>query len=480
MKIIVKGHEYLYDISSMLLLFFPGTKAEFVDSCYKKDCIRSYLFKKSYKYVSVTKVTLNSKTFISQKSIGLNCDVKNIVKYTFYKACEKATGIGSPWGILTGISPLSVYKKIALNDSNTHNILNKQYLVSTAKINVLDDIYTINNKFITYNKKDVSIYVSIPFCPSKCSYCSFISLSAVNKEKLLNQYVELLCHEIEYKASIVSEFNLNIKSLYIGGGTPGILSEEQLLLLLKTLDKHFNLNLIYEKCFELGRPDTVTQDKLEILKKFGFDRICINTQTTNDSVLQNVNRKHSSKQFFDAVEISKRYNFKSINTDLIAGLPNETLQSFKNSIDDVISTGVDNITVHTLAIKRAANLSDNKENYNAKRPDVDKMVEYAYTELKKYGYVPYYLYRQKNCVSNGENIGFCKPETPCLYNVYMMESIHSVLAIGAGASTKIVNGTNIERVINVKYPMEYVSEFDKVSNNTVKIKKLFKKVFENE
>ncbi len=480
MNIIVKGHEFFYDISSMLLLFFPGSKAEYVDKCYNKDCIRSFLIFKNNKHVSITKVRLNSQTFVAQKTVNTDCDIKNVVKYTFYKACEKATKITSPWGILTGISPLSVYKKLVTKTDDVNKTLKEQYLVTQPKIDILSNIFLINNKFVTYNKKDISIYVSIPFCPSKCSYCSFISLSAVNKEKLLQQYVQLLCCEIEQKAPIISKFNLNIKSLYIGGGTPGILSYEQLKKLLLTLNKQFDLSSIPEKCFEIGRPDTVDCDKFELLNLYGFDRICINTQTTNDTILQKVNRNHTSKQYFNAVKLAKNYNFKSINTDLIAGLPGESVDSFKKSIDDIISSGVDNITIHTLAIKRAANLSDDKQNYNANRPDVDVMLNYAYSQLNKHGFVPYYLYRQKNCLANGENIGFCKPDTPCLYNIYMMESIHSVLAFGAGASTKIVNGTNIERVINIKYPMDYVREFDKINDNYIKINKQFEKVFENE
>jgi len=478
--IIVKGHEYFYDITSMSMLFFPCEKTLYVSSSKKNTYIRSTLKNKNGRLVSVTSVVYKGKKFTAQKSSAIEGDDKEIVKYSFYKACCKATGIESPWGTLTGIRPLSVYARLNNTGFDADNMLKKEYLVSSDKVSILKNIYAFHNSVVKYNRKDVSLYISIPFCPSKCTYCSFISISAVNKEKLLDEYISYLLQEIRLKAALVQKYNLNVKSLYIGGGTPGILSVDQLKALLLVISQCFDVKSIGELCFEMGRPDTVTESKLLVLKEFGFDRVCINTQTTNNSVLHKVNRKHTFDDYVNAVNLAMKVGFKSINTDLIAGLPGESVDSFKKSVDDVIRTGVDNITVHTLAIKRSAELSQSNENYRPIDENVDAMIEYVYDTIKKSGYLPYYIYRQKNCVANGENIGFCKKDTPCLYNIYMMEDVHSVLACGAGASTKIIDGTNVQRVINVKYPMDFVADFDKIIKNTEKTDEILKTVFSDE
>ncbi len=476
MDIIITGHEFIYDITSILMLFFPGEKSTFVSKSNKCSYIISKLIKDNNKQISVTKFKFNNRWFKTQKTVNISENSKDLVKYTFYKCCSKATGIKSDWGILTGIRPLSVYEKIKNNHRDVRKILKQKYLLCDNKIEILKQISLVQQKITVYNKKDVSIYISIPFCPSKCSYCSFISISAVNKDKLKSEYVKLLTEEVKLKANLIKKYNLNVCSLYIGGGTPGVLSIEEMQYLFKELNKHFNLEKIREKCFEIGRPDTVTDEKLDLIKKYGFDRICINTQTTNDSVLKTVNRNHTSDDYLSAVKHAKKYNFNSINTDIIAGLPGESLQSFKNSVDEIISCGVNNVTIHTLSIKRSSTLSQSDEYYDPQNNTVDEMVNYSYKKLCKSGYKPYYIYRQKNCVSNGENIGFFKDNTPCLYNIYMMEDVHSVIACGAGASSKIINKQTVNRVINVKYPIDYVTDFNKIAVNTQKIENLLKEL----
>ncbi len=480
MDIVVCGHEYFYDITSLSMLFFPGEKISYVKSSRKNVYARSALKIKDDKYISISKIKLDGKFYISQKTAALNCDTKDLVKFTFYNACKKATGINSPWGILTGIRPLSVYEKILKTKRNPEIILKKEYLLTSEKIDVLSKISQCQHSVISNGERDVSVYISIPFCPTKCTYCSFISVAAVNKRDLQEKYISYLIEEIRLKSDIIKKHKLYVRSLYIGGGTPGILTQNQLVLLLKTLKQCFNINEIYEKCFEIGRPDTVNDEKLKILYDFGFDRICINTQTTNDSILKKVNRNHSSKEYFDAVKMAKEQGFKIINTDIIAGLPGESVDSFKETVDEVIETGVENITIHTLAIKKSAKLAESDKYYNPHNPDVDKMIEYSYARLQNSGYIPYYIYRQKNCVSNAENVGFCKPDKVCLYNIYMMEDIHSVIACGAGASTKIIDNTTVNRIINVKYPMDYVSDFDKIKINANKTELLLNAVFQND
>lgn len=476
MDIKINGHNFEYDITSMSMLFFPGEKVYYVNRSKNSNHIISSLKRLDNKLISKTTFYFNNKVYTSQKTVSVDCDSKNLVKQTFYKACLKATGIESPWGILTGIRPLSVFAKHSLEGDNATEIMASEYYLKPSKIEILKSIYDIQ-KQITSKTKDISIYISIPFCPSKCSYCSFISVAATNTSSLLDEYLLKLEEEIELKSKIISMFGFKVKSLYIGGGTPGILSFAQLAKLLDVCDRKFDIKAITETCIEIGRPELISDDKLSLLKKYNFNRICINTQTTNDAVLEKINRKHTYLQYLDSVELAKNYGFDSINTDLIAGLPGEDYSSFCNSVNDVIDSGVNNITVHTLAIKKSAKLSEDKSNYKAKNSSVSDMLEYAYGALIKSGFVPYYIYRQKNCVSNGENIGFCKPDAVCKYNIYMMEDVHTVISCGAGASTKIIDGKKTDRVINVKYPMEYVREFDKIIFNTKKITDILKENF---
>ena len=474
MKIKVVGHQYLYDITSISMLFFPGEKVEYVDVSNKKFDILSKISHYDSESVSITKIKFDGKWYSSQITVKNCSDLKTLTKQSFYKACSKATGIYPPWGILTGVRPLSVYIHHVEDDKYVNNIMKNTYYLTDEKIKLLDTIYNIHKHVAKSESNDVSVYISIPFCPAKCSYCSFISVGATNSSKLLDEYFNYLCKEITLKADIIRELSLNIKSVYIGGGTPGVLCENKLQKLLALLEEKMNISAISEVCFEIGRPETVTAEKFELLKRYGVTRICINTQTTNDNVLQKVNRIHTAADYFNAVKLASKYSFNSINTDLIAGLPGEDFVSFCKSLDDVIFAGVDNITIHTLAIKRAAKLSDTKAYYSPVNETVNRMLEYAYSKLESEGYYPYYIYRQKNCVGNGENIGFCKSDKICKYNIYMMEDVHSIIASGAGASSKIVKNGRVERIINLKYPMEYTAEFDKIIRNSNKLKDCFK------
>ena len=474
MDIKVFGHEYFYDITSMSMLFFPGEKVYYVNRSSNETHIISGLYSDKGSMLSCTKIKYNGRWFSSQKKAKPDCDLKNLVKQTFYKACSKATGIIPPWGILTGIRPLSVYCRHKKAGDEPHAVMKGEYFLSEDKVELLDKIFDCQAAFRCPMPRDVSIYISIPFCPGKCSYCSFISISAVNADNLLEQYLNGLLEEIKAKALLINKYNLRVKSLYVGGGTPGILNKRQLSALMHRLNDSFNFDKIDEICFELGRPETVSDEKLQILRRFNVHRICINTQTTNDKVLNLIGRNHKSQDYFQAADKAVRFGFNSVNTDLIAGLPGEDYNSFCRSVDEVVNTGVDNITVHTLAIKRAAMLSRCGDNFNPQNNDVIHMLDYGYDRLMSCGYVPYYIYRQKNCVSNGENIGFCKPHKECRYNIYMMEDVHSIIACGAGASSKIIKDGRVNRIINVKYPMEYVSEYEKIIKNTDIIDKMLR------
>ena len=475
MDVKISGHDNRYDVTTTAMLFFPGEKINFVQKSRAPLRSVSRLKKTGDKAICFTRVVVNGIAYSAK--VTADDDDRNLVKRSFYKACVKATGITPPWGTLTGVRPLSVYERLKREGKDPEKVLKTEYYLNDSKIALLKSVSQNQRDIAVYDPKDVSVYISIPFCPGRCSYCSFISVSAVNADRLLDCYLVLLHQEIREKAELIKRFGLRLRSVYVGGGTPGILNESQLAALLDVIYDCFDITNDCEICFELGRPDTVTREKLAPLEDRGVDRVCINTQTTNDGVLAAVGRRHTGKDYFKAIELVKEFGF-TVNTDLIAGLPGESLASFLKSVDDVIAVGVDNITVHTLAIKRSARLHEERA-FDARGADVQKMIGNAYRRLDGAGYLPYYLYKQKNCVSNGENVGFCKPGTACKYNVFMMEDVHSVLACGAGASSKLVFGHRTQRVINVKYPTEYVSDNEKVRLNTGKLAEMLESEFCN-
>lgn len=472
MEIKITGHEFEYDVTGMSLLFFPGESVTYVKRPTGNNWLSSRVVNGKRGLLAKATFYFNGKVYHCQKKVGEPTRENLLVgiKYTVYKVFHLATGICPPWGILTGIKPTGIYRRLVEEKglAATRQYLLNEYCMQPEKIPLLHQICKVMETVKTDSTREASIYVSIPFCPSRCSYCSFISVAAEKSNHLIDQYLEYLIAEIAEKAAVLKKHHLTVKSVYVGGGTPGILDYEQTERLLAAVNKEVDGKLA-EFTFELGRPDTVTKEKLELLKRMGVTRICINTQTTNDTVLAAVGRRHTRKQYLDAVSLTKELNFDSINTDLIAGLPNEDEASFANSLEDVLAAGVDNITIHTLSIKRSARLHETDEYFDPSNDHVQRMLDRAYKRLLESGYVPYYMYRQKNTVSNGENIGFSKPETIGLYNLYMMEDLHTVAACGAGASSKIVSGKNgrIERVINMKYPYEYINENQRIHSNTL-------------
>ncbi|MBQ7936861.1 MAG: coproporphyrinogen dehydrogenase HemZ [Clostridia bacterium] len=471
MEVKISGHQFEYDITGMCLLFFPGESVRFVKRARESTWLSSRLVQTPKGlYAKATFRKENQDYHCEKKVFGTaKDDLLAAVKFTVYQVFHRATGICPPWGILTGIKPTGIYRRILAEKGAlaTRQFLLKEYCMQPEKIPLLHQICKVMETVETDPAKEASLYVSIPFCPSRCTYCSFISIAAEKSHHLMEPYLERLAEEIRDKCAVLKKHGLKIKSVYVGGGTPGILNVPQMERLLQTITECLEEPLA-EFTFELGRPDTVTEEKLALLKHFGVSRICINTQTTNDRILQSVGRKHTRTQYFDAVSLTRALNFDSINTDLIAGLPGENEESFAHSLEDVLAAGVDNITIHTLSIKRSSRLHDSGEYFDPANDHVQRMLDKAYQRLLSLGYVPYYMYRQKNTVSNGENIGFARPETIGLYNLYMMEDLHTVAACGAGASSKLIFAPNgrIERIINMKYPYEYINENERIRRNT--------------
>ena len=407
-------------------------------------------------------------------------DMELSLSRLLFKAMSEITGIVPKWGVITGIRPVKRVNDMlseGMNKAEIFKAMESRYLCSEEKCDIAYKTAITQKPVLDELEKDsFSLYVSVPFCPTRCSYCSFVSQSIEGCMKLIPEYVNKLCEEIVYTAKITEKLGLKLDTVYFGGGTPTTLTAAQLDRVMKVIENSFDMSTVREYTVEAGRPDTITEEKLKVLKANGCGRVSINPQTLNDSVLEAIGRKHTTAQFFDSFDLARKVGFDSINTDIIAGLPTDTVESFENTIDKLIELAPENITVHTLSIKRAARLNHSGDREVLKNP-ADKMVEYATKRLSESGYLPYYLYRQKNMLENLENIGWTKRGHESLYNIYIMEEVQTILAMGAGGSTKLVDkdGGRLERVFNYKFPLEYNKHFELMLKRKNEIEEFYAK-----
>ena len=397
-----------------------------------------------------------------------------------YSCLSEICGREQKWGLLTGVRPTRLVHRLIDEGKSVSQIRDRfinQYKVSDEKFRLVWQTAMVERPIILDSKqKDFSLYISIPFCPSRCNYCSFVSGSVEKMGKLIPEYIECLIKEIEYTAFVTKQAGLNLKSVYFGGGTPTTLSDFELSLLMGKINDCFDLSNIKEYTVEAGRPDTVTEQKLKVIKSFGADRISINPQTFNDEVLKSIGRKHTTQQTFSAFELARCVGFKTINMDLIAGLTGDNFESFKTSLETAIKLKPENITLHTLTVKRAANLSeDARETFETAETPAEKMVGISYNSLYSGGYAPYYLYRQKGTLSNLENVGYCIANHEGYYNIYIMDEVHSIIALGAGAVTKLMPSydSTMHRIFNYKYPLEYIRNFENIINRKREVLSFF-------
>lgn len=374
-----------------------------------------------------------------------------------------------PWGILTGIRPVKIAVKL-LNSGMTNqevvDYFKNEYSTTEDKAKLALSIAEVEKPIIdSLRPNGVSLYVGIPFCPTRCLYCSFVTNSIAHSAKYIPDYLDCLLREIEYTAEIVKSNGQEIESVYIGGGTPTTLEYTQLERLIKGLYKSFDLSKIREFTVEAGRPDTITEDKLKVIKSFDIDRISINPQTMNEETLKVIGRNHTPKQIVTAYNLARKCGIDIINMDIIAGLPGETLKMFEKTVKEVEDLDPENITVHTMSIKRSSRLREMLSDYElTDGGEVSLMVDYARETLKNKGKYPYYLYRQKNMLGNLENIGYCKEGTESLYNIFIMEEVQTIIALGCGGVTKTVDRETdrIERIFNVKEPKDYIERIEEM------------------
>ena len=382
-----------------------------------------------------------------------------------YELLKKVTGVRPPWGMLTGVRPVRIIhdrRAAGLSEAEIRRLFVETYDCTEAKFRLAKSIADLQRPILAARKpRDYSLYIGIPFCPSRCSYCSFVSLSTQREGRLMEPYLDALCREIEAIRDRAEDCGLDLKTIYIGGGTPTSLSADGLRKLMGTVAECFDLSRLEEYTVEAGRPDCTDAEKLAVLKEYGASRISINPQTFSDAVLERIGRKHSAADILRCFEEARAAGHDNINMDLIAGLPGDTVEGFAKSLATALSLSPENITVHTLTLKRASNLVIGHA--DSDYGDVAAMLEEC-GALADAGYQPYYLYRQKGTLQNLENTGWCKPGKEGYYNIYIMEEVHSILSAGAGGSTKLVQpgGAKIERIFNYKYPAEYISGFDTI------------------
>ena len=393
-------------------------------------------------------------------------DTKNDLKRNIYTNLLKLGNKELPWGTLTGIRPTKIVMEMLENDMSLEDIkkhLKEVYLVSDKRIKLCTD--TAKNEFNILKKIDYkngySLYIGIPFCPTRCLYCSFTSYSIAQWKKDTDTYVEALCKELLAVSKMYK--GKKLQTIYMGGGTPTSLEGYQLSKILNVVKKNFDLSNLLELTVEAGRPDSITREKLEALKTAGVDRISINPQTMQQKTLDLIGRHHTIEDIYESYQLARDVGFKNINMDFIIGLNGETLEDVSDSFTKVRSFAPESITIHSLALKRAARLNTENKREIMDNDLILSMINTATDTCADLGLEPYYLYRQKNMAGNLENIGFSKPGKECLYNILIMEEKQTIIACGAGTSSKIVFGDGrIERIENVKDPKLYIERLDEM------------------
>ena len=407
----------------------------------------------------------NDKEIIDLKS-ALMGESKDAIKREIFHKLSTSTGLRPEWGILTGIRPVKLCGELidAHGLDEARRVLKNEYLIDDSKIDVIVKMYGYQiASFGKAKENSVGMYIGIPFCPTRCLYCSFISSQAENEK--LEAYVDTLIEEIKEIGLRLDNSKFHIESLYIGGGTPTTLNENQLNRLLDAINKYLDIHSIKEYTIEAGRPDTINLEKLKIIKAHGCERISINPQSMKPETLVTIGRSHTPLEIEKAFELAHSLDFNSINADLIAGLPGEKLSDFDASLEKIIGLGADNITIHSLAVKRASRLKDEDPVFHYKQSNItNSMTAKGFETLCNRGFEPYYLYRQKHMAGAGENIGYCKPEKAGLYNIRIMDEHQSILALGAGAISKrfYPEENRLERIPNVSNVGHYINRLDEM------------------
>lgn len=465
MEILTKNHSFNDAIRQIVQLFFDiGSEIK----------VKSVLEEDGFNLIAFAEISMNDKKGTGKVTIQKTEErrfISDLVKKSVLLACREISDMPSPWGISTGIRPAKEARQMldeGKSDKEILSFLEDEMWITEEKALLSLEVAKREREILKSKKENgVSIYVGIPFCPTRCAYCSFISQAVGHNEKFVEPYVKALLKEIEATARLCEKRGYLVETIYFGGGTPTTLSPDKLKVLIDAVKNNFDISNLREFTVEAGRPDTITEEMLSMLSETGVKRISINPQTMNDKTLELIGRRHTAAEIVDAFKMAKRYDF-SINADLIAGLPEETTEDFEYTMKELLKLNPDAVTVHTMYLKRAARLIDDFSKYRFVT-DAKNMVSYAKRVLCEKGYNPYYLYKQKNTLGNLENTAFAKKGHECLYNIYIMEEVQTILALGGGASTKIVEDGEISRIYNPKDAADYIKRIDEIVEKKLQI-----------
>ena len=478
MKLYFHSHDYKYAAEQMLLTLFPDQRPEYDDQppAAGEDHLVLSLSRGKLWATATAKLTYNGQSYGASRrckleeltdDLSTSRALQRILKLAFYDAGVAARGNEPPWGALTGVRPVKIPTKAMLagaTPAQAKKILKDTYRVSPLRRRLAMDCAQASLEAQRSLKpEEVSLYVGIPFCPTRCAYCSFVSADVGRSLKLIEPFLDALSKEIAATGRVLEETGLRVRTIYFGGGTPTTLTAPQLDRLMGELADHMDLSGCTEYTVEAGRPDTITREKLAVLAKRGCGRVSVNPQTMQDHVLTAMGRSHRSADILRAYAMVRESGIPCVNMDLIAGLPADTVDGFRSSLDQVLSLAPENITVHTLALKKGSSLMEEGSSIPSGE-DVASMLDYAWSALRGAGQVPYYLYRQKYMSGSFENVGWCRPGTESLYNICMMEELHTILSLGGGGMTKLVDPAagRISRIANPKYPKEYLERINAV------------------
>ena len=461
MKLTLHGHDDRYAVEQLQMALFPeGTEGEAFSALHRG---KTWL-------TASTKITLDGKTVTASRRLKAADETvrlrRRALQQSYYLAAVQLLPATPAWGALAGVRPTKITTKHMLEGGtpkSADKLMKDVYYVTTdrRKLAVDCSISTVNAASLL-EPTDVSLYVGIPFCPTRCSYCSFVSRTVGKKTEMMESYLEALMKEMEITGRLLRESGRHIRSVYIGGGTPTTLTDVQMAKLLDAIHESFDLSRCLEFTVEGGRPDTLNAQKLRTIFEHGADRMSINPQTMEDHVLRACARPHKASDVLRAYQEAVDAGFKAINMDLIAGLPEDTVEGFKRSLDAVAALNPANITVHTLALKKGADLFEKRISLPTAE-EVTEMVAYANETLRSLGYKPYYLYRQKYMSGSFENVGWSRDNLDCLYNIYMMEEVHTILSLGGGGMNKVnFPDGSLKRFHNPKFPEQYIEMIDDV------------------
>ena len=471
MKLTLTGHDDLYAIEQLQMALFG------VDS---PGSAQSVLHRGKTWLTAVTTITVGQRQTHAVRRLKAKDETvrlrRRCLQQSYYLAALPHLPQTPPWGALAGVRPTKITTKHMLEGGNARSadaLLKDVYFVTEPRRQLaIDCSVSTVEAAKKLDSRDISLYVGIPFCPTRCAYCSFVSRTVGKRTEILEPYLQSLRKELALTGKLLANSGCKVRTIYIGGGTPTTLSSAQMADLLDSIRDSFDLSRCLEFTVEGGRPDTLDAEKLRIIRQHGADRMSINPQTMEDAVLRASGRPHTGADVLRSYRQAEDAGFTAINMDLIAGLPQDSYEGFCRSLDTVAGLNPANITVHTLALKKGADLFEKRENLPS-GADVARMVEYANSTLRDLGYKPYYLYRQKYMSGSFENVGWSRDGLDCLYNIYMMEELHTILSLGGGGMNKVnLPDGSLQRFHNPKFPEQYIEQIDSVLQQKEELFKL--------